>query len=465
MKKSILMGCLAFVTMLCLVLSILTYRTYTQSLYHAYEERMTDIIEYVDSHIDYEDLEECVRRKRESDKYRELRDFCDGIMEDFDVHFLYIVYPVSKTPPHMMNILSADTAYGRETDPDGYYLGYIAVDDYETDEIGLYFDAMDNEGITFFKDFSKWGYDYTGLKPLRGSDGEVFGLLCVDIEVLEVENAIRNYTIVNVALIAVLGALFIIYFLWWMTRNITNPISDLEKSVVSFARKSHDQKDPEKLDYNPPSIHTHNEVESLSNAVEQMSKDMKKYVKNILDAEGKVADMKNQVSHMDVLAYQDALTHVKNKAWYDKTKERIDSEIRDGKARFGIVMADLNHLKRINDSYGHERGNDYIFGSCHMICVIYEHSPVFRIGGDEFVVLLEKRDYDNRVELFERTKDAFEKSANDAEKEPWEQYSCAIGMATFRPIQDSSMDEVFKRADERMYKNKLETKSSRDQNP
>jgi diguanylate cyclase (GGDEF)-like protein len=425
---------------------------------------MKDIIDYVDSHIDYEDLEECVRRKRESEKYRELRDFCDGIMEDFDVHFLYIVYPISQSPPHMMNILSADTAYGRETDPDGYYLGYIAVDDYETDEIKLYFDAMQNDGITFFKDFSKWGYDYTALKPLKGTNGEIFGLLCVDIEVLEVENAIRDYTIMNVALIVVLGTLFIGYFLWWMSKNVTDPISSLEKSVVSFAKVSHDQKDPKKLNYDAPDIHTHNEVESLSNAVEQMSRDMKSYVINIVDAEGKVADMKSKVSHMDVLAYQDALTHVKNKAWYDKVKERINGEIKAGTAKFAIIMADLNHLKKINDTYGHEHGNDYIFGACHHICVIFDHSPVFRIGGDEFVVLLEKRDYDNRVELFEKVKDTFKMTSADETKDPWERYACALGMATYKPLQDSSMDDVFKRADDRMYKNKLEVKAARDQN-
>ena len=246
-----------------------------------------------------------------------------------------------------------------------------------------------------------------------------------------------------------------------MTRNITDPISKLEKSVVSFAQVSHDQKDPEKLTYVPPAIHTQNEVESLSNAVDMMSKDMKTYVKNILDAEDKVKDMRTKVSHMDIVAYQDALTHVKNKAWYDKTRERVDGDIEAGRARFGIVMVDLNHLKKINDGYGHEHGNDYIFGSCHQICIIYDHSPVFRVGGDEFVVLLENRDYDNRDALFEQMKAAFDLSSNSMDKEPWERFSAAYGMAIYEAGTDKSMDDVFKRADERMYKHKQETKSAR----
>ncbi len=423
---------------------------------------MTDIIDYVERHIDMEDLYECVKTEEESETFVELVAFMYGILEYFDIHYLYIVMPVSADPPLMKNIISADTAWGREYEPDGYYLGSVASEDYESNEIQRYIDAMQQDGIVFFKNFSVWGYDYTGLKTLKNSDGEVFGALCVDMNVYELEKAIKTYTFINVALIVILGLAFISLFLLWLTRNITDPISLLERSVVSFAKVSHEQRDPSKLDYSAPNIHTHNEVESLSNAVEQMSKDMKVYVTNILDAEGKVQDMKTQVSHMDILAYQDALTHVKNKAWYDKTKERIDSDIKAGKARFGLVMADLNHLKKVNDTYGHEHGNDYIFGACHEICVVYEHSPVFRIGGDEFVVLLENRDYDNREDLFKKISSVFLFTSQDPSKEPWERYSSALGMAVYEPGTDLSMDDVFKRADAIMYKNKVESKNGRE---
>ncbi len=462
LKRSIFIYCFGFIILLCLILSILTYRTYTRSLYHAYEERMNDILDYVERHIDIDDLEQCVETKQESEKFVNLIAFMDGIMEDFDVHFLYIVNPVSVEPPLMMNIISADTAWGRENEPDGYYLGYVASEDYEPEEIQNYVEAMKSDGTVFFKNFSVWGYDYTGLRNLKNKDGEPFAALCVDIEVSELESAIKTYTAINVVLIVLLGMVFISIFLLWMTKNVTTPISLLEKSVVSFAEISHEQRDPDKLDYNAPKIHTHNEVESLSNAVEMMSKDMKNYAKNILDAEGKVADMRTQVSHMDVLAYQDALTHVKNKAWYDKTRERVDGGIADGRTNFGIVMADLNHLKKINDTYGHEHGNDYIFGACHEICVVYDHSPVFRIGGDEFVVLLENRDFDNRDELLAKITSIFNFTSQDTSKEPWERYSSALGMAIFDPETDKGMDDVFKKADAAMYKNKVESKNHRE---
>ena len=160
--------------------------------------------------------------------------------------------------------------------------------------------------------------------------------------------------------------------------------------------------------------------------------------------------------------YQDALTNVKNKAWYDKTQERINENIANNTASFAILMADVNNLKKINDHYGHERGNDFLLGACRIICTVFNHSPVFRIGGDEFVVLLENIDYRNRDKLVAKLKEEFDKSAMDESKEPWERYSAALGLAVYDQYIDTSMNDVFKRADDLMYKNKLESKMARE---
>lgn len=463
LKTSIVLFIMVFIALLSLVLSTITYANYTSALYKSYDERMTDIVNNVYSHIDIEDLSTCVETGKESEKFWELMSFMDSIMEDFDIHYLYIVYPMINGDDFtMVNVISADTAYGRETDPDGYYLNYALYDVYSLEELLKYQEALGKNENSHFKNFSEWGYDYTLVKPLINAEGKHFAALCVDIEVADLQRAIMTYTIINVILIVLLGILFGALFLAWMTKNISDPIKRLEGSVVSFAQRSHEQTDPSLLDYDDPDIHTHNEVESLSNAVGQMTVDMRAYVKSIIDAENKVKNMKSQVSHMDMLAYQDALTHVKNKAWYDKTQERVNNDIAAGRARFGILMADLNCLKKINDTYGHEHGNDYIFGACHQICVIFDHSPVFRIGGDEFVVLLENRDYENRDRLLEEIKMAFEYSQSDMTKEPWERYSAAIGFALYDEKTDTCMNDVFKRADNLMYENKVASKMARE---
>ena len=442
LKRSILIFTILFITLLCLVLSILAY---------------------VYSHIDVEDLSECVATKVESEKFKEMGKFMDSIMEDFDVHYLYISTPIIYNGEHvMMNIFSADTAYGRETDPDGYYLGFIEEGVYAQEDLDIYQAALERTSVSRFKNFSSWGYDYTAAMPLINSRGEHFALLCVDINVEDVQLTITTYTIFTVLLIVVLGLMFIAIFVQWMNHNVTEPIGQLEKSVVAFAKLSHSKEDPNALNYKAPNIHTQNEVESLSKAITQMALDMRMYVNDILEAEGMVEDMKSQVSQMDMLAYQDALTNVKNKAWYDKTQIRIEEDISHGSASFAILMADINNLKKINDHYGHEHGNDYILGACRIICSVFNHSPVFRIGGDEFVVLLENLDYGNRDKLVTKLKDEFYKTSVDESKEPWERYSAAFGLAVYDPYIDTSMNDVFKRADDLMYKNKLESKMARE---
>ena len=81
-------------------------------------------------------------------------------------------------------------------------------------------------------------------------------------------------------------------------------------------------------------------------------------------------------------------------------KNKIDDDERIFK--FALVVCDLNNLKKINDSQGHNAGDEYIRASSHLLCHIFVHSPVFRIGGDEFVVFLSGNDYSARNELMDQ---------------------------------------------------------------
>ena len=115
------------------------------------------------------------------------------------------------------------------------------------------------------------------------------------------------------------------------------------------------------------------------------------------------------------------------------------------------------NLKNINDGYGHSNGNCYIFGACHIICSIFRHSPVFRIGGDEFVVILRDSDYENRHELIEQARQKFYETESDNSRDPWERFSAAVGIAEYHS--GDTVDMVFKNADKDMYENKMSMKN------
>lgn len=118
-----------------------------------------------------------------------------------------------------------------------------------------------------------------------------------------------------------------------------------------------------------------------------------------------------------------------------------------------VVMVDLNQLKEVNDGFGHEKGNIAIKSLCQAVCRIYQHSPVYRIGGDEFVVILEGEDYGNRDTLFQQLH-AFEIVRDLSGDQPWDQLAASAGMAVYDASRDTSYQSVFNRADAMMYKKK-----------
>ena len=147
---------------------------------------------------------------------------------------------------------------------------------------------------------------------------------------------------------------------------------------------------------------------------------------------------------------------------YEKELQKLEWDLADGKKEFGIAMVDLNFLKRINDTYGHEQGNIAIKKLCCITCHTFEHSPVFRVGGDEFIIILRNHDLENRDALLEEFRSKLEKLREDSSLEPWEQISAAIGVAVYDQSRDAGVDNVVKRADQAMYENKKEMKAARD---
>ena len=106
------------------------------------------------------------------------------------------------------------------------------------------------------------------------------------------------------------------------------------------------------------------------------------------------------------LATVDSLTGVKNKHAYVQWEEKINTKIDAGEQEaFAVVVLDINSLKAVNDLYGHKEGDACIKKACATICGIFSHSPVFRVGGDEFVALLSGEDYERRRDLMEQIND------------------------------------------------------------
>ena len=153
------------------------------------------------------------------------------------------------------------------------------------------------------------------------------------------------------------------------------------------------------------------------------------------------------------VAYKDSLTGVKSKHAYVEEEQAISEQIYSGEAgEFAVVVCDVNGLKHINDTLGHKAGDAYIRSTCEMICEYYKHSPVFRIGGDEFAIILRGQDYEHRHETLEAINRQIEQNLNTGKA------VASLGMADFDPERDNTFHAVFSRADGLMYERKQELK-------
>ena len=157
-------------------------------------------------------------------------------------------------------------------------------------------------------------------------------------------------------------------------------------------------------------------------------------------------------------ARRDDLTGIKNKNAYGEFETRLNQQIQSGEApEFAIAICDVNGLKLVNDTRGHKAGDSYIRDASKLVCETFKHSPVFRVGGDEFVAILRGSDFENREKL---EHNFVEKVKANSESD---KVSVACGISVFDQTHDKNVSAVFERADALMYKNKITMKGGRDE--
>lgn len=161
-----------------------------------------------------------------------------------------------------------------------------------------------------------------------------------------------------------------------------------------------------------------------------------------------------QLGHVRNMAFKDVLTGVKSKLAYTETEKELDESIATGKSvPFSVVVCDVNGLKYINDTYGHKAGDEYIQKAAKMICELFVHSPVYRTGGDEFVVILSDADYLNRSMIMKRLHNTSVENIKNGG------VVVSGGISDFEPGVSENFKSVFEKADALMYQEKKILKS------
>ena len=235
------------------------------------------------------------------------------------------------------------------------------------------------------------------------------------------------YTVIFLAVIFSLIVSFIV-------RKIVYPLKKLTDASVKLAGG----------DYDVEIIHSNTyEIKLLSTAFENMAQHLKEH---------------ERLQHL--LAYRDSLTGLRNTNSYKAWTNDFEEEIKSKKSDFGVMVFDINYLKETNDRYGHDIGNNLIVKAAEIISGTFKRSPVFRIGGDEFLVILQNRDLETLPELLNKLDSEASNETITVDKEVIP-VSIAKGFARYDADKDTKFLDVFNRADDAMYENKREMKGVR----
>jgi diguanylate cyclase (GGDEF)-like protein/PAS domain S-box-containing protein len=163
-----------------------------------------------------------------------------------------------------------------------------------------------------------------------------------------------------------------------------------------------------------------------------------------------ITERKLQEERLKDLAILDELTGLYNRRGFMALANQHLKQARRAKRRALVIFADLNGLKRINDTLGHADGDRALIAAADVFNRTFRDSDVVaRVGGDEFAVLAVEADSHNLDTIRTRLQQALDVT-NRAHSHPFE-LSVSIGVVSYDPEQHATVEELMALADQEMY--------------
>ena len=297
----------------------------------------------------------------------------------------------------------------------------------------------------------RWGTFYTAYSPIRNSAGNVVGVVGVDIDAAWYDAQTQNHAI-SILIISSLFTVAGIAIVFLINSRVKKRFSVLECEITNLSKdvdaltgelqsnsdyqkiKAHMIEETTKKD----SESNEDEISALSSKVRSLHVEMNKYLE-----------------YAEEQINTDALTGVGSMAAYLERCSELDDEINNGTASYAAILFDINRLKQINDTKGHDTGDTYIRGTAQAIAKVFGIGNTYRIGGDEFIVIT------NETEKLEEKRGSVNReieSFNLIHKTEDIPLSISGGIAVFDHNTDHNFRNTFVRADSNMYQRKKESR-------
>lgn len=256
------------------------------------------------------------------------------------------------------------------------------------------------------------------------SNGKIMAVIAPRTEI----NAGFFALVLRILMIVLITGTIFVFITMQIAKTIIRPLKELDKAAQDIAHGNWD------VDIH---ITSDDEVGTLAESFSETAR-----------------QLKMKINYINNLAFTDKLTGIKNSTAYLQEIAFLKNDMLQKKADFAVFVIDANGLKHINDNYGHELGNELIIKVTQMIAEVFGSEHLYRIGGDEFAVIL----YKTTESMCESYKNQFEENIMRQKGKLWA--AASIGYAIYNEKIDNTYESVFNRADEEMYDHKDQMKAA-----
>ena len=303
--------------------------------------------------------------------------------------------------------------------------------------------AVDDDAVE-----DEWGRFYTAYSPVFDIKGQVVGIVGVDFNAEWYETQLTKHTssIVIASILSLTVGALLMFILTGRIRKRFNKLNNELSALAADVGDLANEIIPKSAYAGAPEIGANDPA-----AASEMTKDP------VADIDSKVRGMRSRVgAYLELMhekAYVDLMSGTGNRSAYTERAEQIDKSIAEGAALFSLAVVDINGLKETNDVFGHDCGDLLIINTARILKETFDPACVFRIGGDEFTVVVEGLSEFEMTKALETVKKMAAQTVVTEEHKDLK-LSLSTGAAEFTEGRDGDLRSVFVRADEAMYADK-----------
>ena len=285
-KAKVMLASVISITVLVVAIVFVGYRLFELEVMEHYEKYATTVLDYAYAEAGDYSFGDMIAAREMPDGYEDMREGLNRVKENSDIEYLYAVYFDNIDDIHSLTYaINAKTSEEMQNGGSYTYLGTPCEEGSFEEETLLILQEAVKTGKTdsgVLSGYSEgYGHMLNGYKVIFDSEGDPVGLLCVEIDINDIQIDLTRYVRMIVILAVVITAIVIAVYAFNTDRTLIKPLTEISNSADAFVMKMQENTEPEDLIYDAVNVKTGDEIEFLADDIKSMSDSVKEYMINL----------------------------------------------------------------------------------------------------------------------------------------------------------------------------------------